>query len=101
MLTPDDVRHVGKLARLEVPEEKLNKLTAQLESILHYIEKINELDTSGVEPMAHALPLKNVLREDVAESGLPLESVLRNAPETDGRFFKVPKVIGGEEDSAG
>ena len=55
----------------------------------------------GVEPMAHALPLHNVLRDDVVEPSLPLEQVLRNAPEADGPFFKVPKVIGGDEDSAG
>jgi aspartyl-tRNA(Asn)/glutamyl-tRNA(Gln) amidotransferase subunit C len=101
MLTPDDVRKVAKLARLELPEESLPKLTGQLESILHYIEKIGRVDMSDVEPMAHALPVKNVLRGDVAQAGLPLEKVLQNAPETDGPFFKVPKVIGGEEDSAG
>jgi aspartyl-tRNA(Asn)/glutamyl-tRNA(Gln) amidotransferase subunit C len=59
------------------------------------------VDVSGVEPMAHALPLQNVLREDVVEPSLPIEEVLKNAPEVDGRFFKVPKIIGGEEDSAG
>ena len=101
MLTPDDVEKVARLARLELPKEKLTKLTGQLESILHYIEKIGEVDVAGVEPMAHALPVKNVLRPDVAEPGLPLEKVLMNAPETDGPFFKVPKVIGGDEDSAG
>jgi len=59
------------------------------------------VETSGVEPMAHALPVHNVLREDVPGEALPLEKVLQNAPETDGPFFKVPKVIGVEEDSAG
>ena len=58
-------------------------------------------DLAGVEPMAHALPLANVLRDDVVEPPLPIEQVLQNAPDTDGRFFKVPKVIGGDEDSAG
>src|SRR4051812_10046436 len=98
MLTPDDVRKVAKLARLELPESAIEKLTGQLESILHYIEKIQQVDTTGVEPMAHALPVKNVLRDDVAEPALSIEQVLRNAPETDGRFFKVPKVIGGDDD---
>jgi aspartyl-tRNA(Asn)/glutamyl-tRNA(Gln) amidotransferase subunit C len=65
------------------------------------VAKIGEVDVTGVPPMAHALPLANVLREDVVEPSLPIEKVLRNAPETDGRFFKVPKVIGGDEDSAG
>jgi aspartyl-tRNA(Asn)/glutamyl-tRNA(Gln) amidotransferase subunit C len=55
----------------------------------------------GVEPMTHALPLHNVLRDDVVEPSLPVEQVLTNAPESDGPFFKVPKVIGGDEDSAG
>ena len=100
-ITTEQVRHVAKLARLALPEEHLQRLTGQLESILGYVAKIGEVDVSGVEPMAHALPLHNVLREDVVEPSLPLEKVLQNAPETDGPFFKVPKVIGGDEDSAG
>ena len=100
-ITPDDVRAVAKLARLDLPEARLQKLTGQLESILEYVAKIGTVDTTGVEPMAHALPLHNVLREDVVEPSLPLEQVLQNAPDTDGPFFKVPKVIGGDEDSAG
>src|SRR5947209_7765880 len=100
-LTLADVRHVAMLARLDLKDDALARLTGQLEPILGYINKLKEVDTSGVEPMAHALPLHNVLREDVVEPSLPLEKVLRNAPETDGPFFKVPKVIGGEEDSAG
>ena len=97
----DDVRHVAKLSRLALDEEKLRRLTPQLEAILGYVEKIAAVDVNGVEPMAHALPLSNVLREDVVEAPLAIEQVLRNAPETDGPFFKVPKVIGGDEDSAG
>jgi len=97
----DDMRHVAKLARLSMEEPRLVKLTGQLESILGYIAKISEVDMSGVQPMAHALPLHNVLREDVVEPGLPLDAVLKNAPDTDPPFFKVPKVIGGDEDSAG
>ncbi len=100
-ITLDDVRHVAKLARLDLPEARLVKLTGQLESILEYVAQIGKVDVTGVEPMAHALPLHNVLREDVVEPSLPLEQVLQNAPDTDGPFFKVPKVIGGDEDSAG
>jgi aspartyl-tRNA(Asn)/glutamyl-tRNA(Gln) amidotransferase subunit C len=100
-ITSADVRHVAHLARLEISEARLVKLTGQLESILDYVAKIGEVDVSNVEPMAHALPLYNVLREDVVEPSLPVEMVLQNAPEVDGRFFKVPKVIGGDEDSAG
>lgn len=100
-ITIDDVRHVAKLARLHMTSEELEKFTRQLGGILHYVNKISELDVSGVEPMAHALPISNVLREDVAEEAMPLEKVLTNAPERDGDFFAVPKVIGGDEDSAG
>jgi len=100
-LTSDDVRHVARLARLALDDEHLRTFTPQLESILEYVDKIRAVDVTGVEPMAHALPLANVLRDDVVEPSLPIEKVLQNAPETDGRFFKVPKVIGGDEDSAG
>jgi aspartyl-tRNA(Asn)/glutamyl-tRNA(Gln) amidotransferase subunit C len=97
----DQVRHVAKLARLALREDQLVKYAPQLGAILQYIEQINKMDKSAVEPMAHALPLHNVLREDVVEPSLPLEKVLKNAPQTDGPFFKVPKIIGGDEDSAG
>jgi len=100
-ITFDEVRHVAKLSRLALDDKRLEKFSVQLGSILQYVAKINEVDMTGIEPMAHALPLHNVLREDVVEPSLPLEKVLQNAPEADGPFFKVPKVIGGDEDSAG
>lgn len=100
-LSLDAVRHVARLARLALDEGQIAHLRPQLQSILHYVAQIGELDVAGVEPMAHALPLSNVLRDDVIEPSLTLEEVLRNAPETDGPFFKVPKIIGGDEDSAG
>jgi aspartyl-tRNA(Asn)/glutamyl-tRNA(Gln) amidotransferase subunit C len=100
-ITPDDVQKVAKLARLAIDEARLRRLAGQLEMILGYVDKLSTADVTGVEPMAHALPLHNVFREDVVEPSLPLEKVLQNAPETDGPFFKVPKVLGGDEDSAG
>ena len=100
-ISVEQVRHVAKLARLAIDEERTQRFAGQLESILEYVAQIGEVDVSGVEPMAHALPLKNVLRDDVVEGALPIEKVLQNAPETDGPFFKVPKIIGGDEDSAG
>jgi len=100
-LSPDDVRHVAKLARLALSPQELTKLGVQLESILHYIDKLAEVDTSSVEPMAHALPVQNVFRDDVPSDPLPLQKTLQNAPQVDGPFFQVPKVIGGDEDSAG
>lgn len=100
-ITPDQVRHVAKLARLALSEDELTRLTPQLESILDYVAKTGRLNVEGVEPMAHASPITNVLRDDVIEPSLPLEKVLQNAPAIDGDFFSVPKVIGGDEDSAG
>jgi|SRR3954470_18582876 len=100
-ITLTDTRHVAKLARLALSDQQLLRFTGQLESILEYVAKIDQVDVSGVEPMAHAVPLANVLRDDVVGPSLPLEKVLQNAPDTDGPFFKVPKVIGGDEDSAG
>ena len=100
-ITPDDVRDVAKLARLAVDDATIARLTPQLESILGYVDKLREADVTGVEPMAHAVDVKNVFREDVPGDPLPLESTLQNAPDHDGPFFMVPKVIGGEEDSAG
>ena len=100
-ITLDQVRHVAMLSRLALSDEQIAKLAPQLESILQYVAQIGEVDTSGVEPMPHAVPLQNVLREDVVRPSLPLEKVLQNAPATDGPFFQVPKVIGGDEDSAG
>ena len=100
-ISSDDVKKVARLARLALDDAQLAKLTSQLEGILGYVAKIQQVDVSGVEPMAHALPLHNVLRDDEVGPALPLEKVLQNAPDTDGPFFKVPKVIGGDEDSAG
>jgi len=100
-ITLDQVRHVAKLSRLALDEGRLGESSTQLGSILEYVAKIGEVDVTGVEPMAHALPVHNVFREDVVEPSLPLEKVLQNAPDSDGPFFKVPKIIGGDEDSAG
>lgn len=101
VLSDDDVRHVAKLARLAVPDERIHVYAEQLTGILHYIAKIGEVDTEGVEPTAHAAPLVNVFRQDTVGEHLTVEQVLQNASASDPPFFKVPKVIGGEEDSAG
>jgi aspartyl-tRNA(Asn)/glutamyl-tRNA(Gln) amidotransferase subunit C len=100
-IAPEQVREVARLARLALDEPQLARFAGQLESILEYVATITEVDLAGVEPLAHALPVANVFREDVVGPSLPVEQVLQNAPESDGPFFKVPKVIGGGEDSAG
>ena len=95
------VRRIAHLARIAVTEAEVPHLQGELNAMLAFVEQLSEVDVTGVEPMAHALPLHNVFREDVVEPSLPLEKVLQNAPDVDGPFFKVPKVIGGDEDSAG
>ena len=101
-ITAEQVRHVARLSRLALDDAHLAKYAGQLEAILGYVAQLGRVDVTGVEPMAHALPISNVLRDDVTGPALPLDKTLQNAPETDGPFFKVPKVIGGDsEDSAG
>jgi aspartyl-tRNA(Asn)/glutamyl-tRNA(Gln) amidotransferase subunit C len=99
-ITPEQVKSVAKLSRLALRDDQLQKFTTQLESIRQYIAKISQADVTGIEPMAHAVPLVNVLRDDTIGPSLPVEKVLQNAPETDGPFFKVPKII-SDDDSAG
>lgn len=97
-ISETQVRHVAKLSRLKLTDEQIGMYTRQLGAILEYIKKLNELDTTGVEPMAHVAPLQGVLREDIARPGMGNDKVLQNAPDTDGPFFKVPRVL---EDSSG
>lgn len=92
-ITVQDVEHVAVLARLALSEEDKKKYTESLNSILGYMEMLNRVDTSGVEPTAHVLPLQNVFREDKQEPGLPKELVLANAPEEENGCFKVPRII--------
>ena len=94
-ITKKDVEHVARLARLALSEEEQERYTAQLESILEYIDKLNQRDTAQVPPTTHVLPLSNVWREDRAEPrrlGAP-EDILKNAPEAEGPYFKVKKII--------
>ena len=104
-VTEKDVRYVAELANLELTAEERTRMLRDLNSILGYMDKLNELDTSAVEPMAQvatsaaaegADPYSYAAREDVVEGlrkSLPHEEALQNAPDTDGMFFRVPKVI--------
>jgi aspartyl-tRNA(Asn)/glutamyl-tRNA(Gln) amidotransferase subunit C len=92
-VTIKEVEYVAKLAKLQFMPEEMEKFTLQLNQILAYMEKLNELDTANVEPLAQIMELQNVLREDIVKPSLPVEDVLANAPAKDGKFFKVPKVI--------
>ena len=88
-----DVKYVAHLARLALTPEEEKQLGAQLGSILGYIEKLRELDVSGVEPTAHAVPMVNVTRADEIRESLSHEDALRNAPRQANGLFIVPKVV--------
>ena len=88
-----DISYVAHLARLELTDEEKIKFSAQLESILAYVAKLGELDVTGVEPTAHAVPLTNVLRKDVARPSIDREKILRNAPERARDLFIMPKIV--------
>lgn len=94
VLTQDQVRHVAKLARLKISDDEAAMFTEQLGAILHYVAQLNEVDTESVEPLAHALPVHNVFREDEVRPSLSNDEALKNAPHRDGEFFAVPKVLG-------
>ncbi len=89
----EQVRKVAKLARLQLTEREVEEFTEQLGAILGYVEKMNELDTEQVEPLAHCLPISNVFRADEVRPSLGTDRALANAPERDESFFKVPKIL--------
>lgn len=93
MISKKEVEHVALLARLELTEAEKEVYTQQLNAILEYVGKLNELDTENVEPMAHVLPLTNVFREDKVFPGLSQAEALANAPAQQEGQFKVPRII--------
>lgn len=92
MISTDDVKHVAKLARLELTDDEINKYSKQLGDILKYVEQMNEVDTTGIEPMPHAIPVYNVMREDVVKYEQTKEELMSNAPYEEDGFFRVPKI---------
>jgi len=84
---------LSMLARLNLTEDEKDLFSRQVGSIIDYIDQLNELDTTSVKPTAHILPINNVFREDRLRDSLPRDKALRNAPQTDEGFFKVPKII--------
>ncbi|MBT9131808.1 Asp-tRNA(Asn)/Glu-tRNA(Gln) amidotransferase subunit GatC [candidate division NPL-UPA2 bacterium Unc8] len=88
-----EVEHIARLARLKLNEEEKERFGRQLGQILKYIEKLNELNTEGVEPALHIVPLQNIMRKDEVKDSLPVKDALANAPATKGKYFKVPRII--------
>jgi aspartyl-tRNA(Asn)/glutamyl-tRNA(Gln) amidotransferase subunit C len=89
----NDVKHIATLARLKFDDAEAEKIKNDLNSILGYVDKLNELDTTGVEPTSHTLDIYTVTREDIAVPSLSNEEALANAPQSENSHFKVPKVI--------
>jgi aspartyl-tRNA(Asn)/glutamyl-tRNA(Gln) amidotransferase subunit C len=92
------VRHIGHLSRLNPTDDEVRLFSEQLSAILEYIEQLNEVDTADVPPTAHALPINNVFRADEPHRSLNPDQALANAPQREGSFFAVPKVL--DQDSA-
>lgn len=92
-ITVEEVRYIAELARLRFEPEEEERLARQMSDILAYMEKLNELDTAAIPPMSHVLDLYNVFRDDAVEQRISREEALSNAPDADGEYFRVPKVI--------
>lgn len=88
-----DVKYVAHLARLSLSADEERKIGQQLNEVLGYVEKLKEVDVSGVEPTAHAFPMVNVVRTDEVRPSLPREEALRNAPAQANGLFMVPKIV--------
>ena len=88
-----DVEHVARLARLELNEDEKTIFAGQISAILGYVEKLKELDTDGIIPTSHAVPMENAFREDVERMPIGVDKALSNAPQRSGSFFNVPQVI--------
>lgn len=92
-ITRETIEHVANLARLNLTEQEKEKLTIEMANIISYVDKLNELDTSGISPTAHVIPIKNVFREDKVEKSYDRDKMLANAPSHEDGCFKVPKIV--------
>ena len=92
-INEQQVRKVAKLSRLDLSDDEIAAFTGQLSAILEYVEKMDELDTANVEPLAHCLPVSNCFRADEVRESLGTERTLANAPQRDDEYFKVPKIL--------
>lgn len=92
-ISREEVRHIAQLARLRFSDDDEAQMAEEMGHILDYVDKLKELDTTGVPPMSHVLDIHNVFREDEVEARIDHEDALRNAPDADSDYFRVPKVI--------
>lgn len=92
-ISPNEIEKIAQLARLKISDDEKKVFSNQVNQILQYVEKLDEIDTSQVEPLSHTVDLKNVYREDIVKPSLPQEKALENAPSKTDKFFRVPKVV--------
>ena len=95
-LSIDEVKHIAKLSRLALNEDEINNSRVEMEAIFEHINKLQSIQTDGVIPLDHPTELANHVRSDISTTALSLKEVLKNAPKTEGDYFSVPKVLGGE-----
>lgn len=92
-LTEAEVRHIATLSRLQLSDEEVAMMTEELSAIVGYVDQLSEVDVEGVVPTAHAVDVQNVFRDDTIRDSIGSDKALANAPEREGSFFKVPKVL--------
>jgi len=92
-ISQETLKHLAHLARIELKPEELDTLSGQLKDVLDFIDKLKQLDTSKTTPTSHILPMNNVLRKDSPDKSLDITATMGNAPQKDGDFFVVPKII--------
>lgn len=92
-ITKEEVKHIAKLSRLSLTEAETDTFGSQLNTIIEHVEQLDRIDTGGVEPTSHVIPLRNVMRDDSPGVSLPRGDALKNAPDSTEKFYRVPKII--------
>ncbi len=92
-ITTDEVKHIAKLSKLEIPDEELDYYSNEMDKIINYFSRLREVDTSQVEPMTHVSDKKNIVSEDNSEDSLNVSDVIKSSPDTFGNFIKIPKIL--------
>jgi aspartyl-tRNA(Asn)/glutamyl-tRNA(Gln) amidotransferase subunit C len=92
-ISKQEVEHVAHLARLNLNQQELEKMTEQLDNLLSYVAKLDELDTENIKPTTHAFSISNAFRDDIVQDSLTRQEALINSPKQDGEFFIVPRIL--------
>tara|TARA_B100000809_G_scaffold146451_1_gene144002 strand:- start:269 stop:571 length:303 start_codon:yes stop_codon:yes gene_type:complete len=92
-ITIDEVKHIAKLSKLNIPDDELDYYVSEMDQIINYFNLLSEVDTSGIEPMTHVSDIKNVTRDDQSKSSLKASDAIQNCADTFGRFIRIPKIL--------